>query len=89
MHVQPSWEYKLLSPLVLKAQHTEPLMNVCLTALVKRVAELRRARLKACHYVEKFHLRQIRPLGHRDKCAYECLHMTDPSHEPTDGKLCV
>jgi hypothetical protein len=58
-------------PPVVKAQRTEPLMNAHLAALVKRVAELHRVRLKACHCVEEFHLQQIRPLGHQDKCAYE------------------
>jgi hypothetical protein len=32
-----------------------------LAALTKHVAELRQAGLKACHYVEEFYLRWIRP----------------------------
>jgi hypothetical protein len=57
MHVQPSWENKLMFPLVVKAQRIEPLLNACLSALVKGIAELHRAGLKACHCVEEFHLR--------------------------------
>jgi hypothetical protein len=34
-----------------------------LAALVKRIVELRQAGLEACHCVEEFHLRLIRPLG--------------------------
>jgi hypothetical protein len=57
MHVQPSWENKLLFPPIVKAQRTKLSMNARLAALVKRVAELHRAVLKACHFVEEFHLR--------------------------------
>jgi hypothetical protein len=39
-------------------------MTDLLAALVKCVAELRQVGLEACHYVEEFHLRLIRPLGH-------------------------
>jgi hypothetical protein len=55
-------------------------------ALVKRVAELKDASLRACHCVEEFTLRWIRPLGHREKLAYECPRLADPSHEPATGK---
>jgi hypothetical protein len=34
MHVQPSWENKLLFPPVITAQRKEPPMNACLAALV-------------------------------------------------------
>jgi hypothetical protein len=44
-------------PTVIKAQRTEPLMNVRLAALVKRIVELRAVGLKACHCIEKFHHR--------------------------------
>jgi hypothetical protein len=42
---------------VVKTQRAEPSMNARLTALVKRVSELRATELKACHYIEKFHHR--------------------------------
>jgi hypothetical protein len=35
-------------------------MTARLSALVKRVAELRWASFEVCHYVEEFHLRRIR-----------------------------
>jgi hypothetical protein len=56
MHIHPSCENKLLFPLVIKAQQQESPMNVLLAALVKRVAELHRAGLKALHCVEEFYL---------------------------------
>jgi hypothetical protein len=87
MHVQPSCENKLLFPPVIKAQRTKPSMNARLAALVKRVPELRAAGLKACHYIEEFHHRRIRPLDHRGKHAYECMRMADPNRKPADGKL--
>jgi hypothetical protein len=55
MHVQPSWENKLLFPLVVKAQRKVPPMNAHLAALVKRVSELHEARLKVCHCIKEFH----------------------------------
>jgi hypothetical protein len=89
MHVQPSWENKLLFPPLINAQWREPLMNVRLSALVKRVAELPEARLKACHCIEEFHLQRIRPLGRQDKCTYECPWMVDPNRKPAKGKLSI
>jgi hypothetical protein len=62
-------------------------MNTHLAALVRRVAELCRARLKVCHCIEEFPLQRIRPFSCRDKYAYECLRMADHSREPTNGKL--
>jgi hypothetical protein len=56
MHVQPSWENKLLFPPVIKAQQIGPPMNVRLAALVKRVTKLCQAGLKECQCVEEFHL---------------------------------
>jgi hypothetical protein len=44
-------------PLIIKDKRNEPPMNNHLSALVKRVAELREDGLKACHCVEEFHLR--------------------------------
>jgi hypothetical protein len=54
MHVQPSWENKLLFPLVIKAQRKELPMTTRLAALVMRVSELRTAGLKAYHYIKEF-----------------------------------
>jgi hypothetical protein len=56
-----------------------------LATLTKRVAELRQASLEACHSDKEFYLRQIRPLGHRKKLAFECLRMADPYREPSEG----
>jgi hypothetical protein len=58
-----------------------------LTSLIKRVAKLCKAGLKTYHCAEEFTLRQIRPLGHREKLAFECPWLADPSREPTDGKI--
>jgi hypothetical protein len=71
---------------IIKDKRNEPPMNSHLSALVKRVAELREARLKVCHHIEEFHLQQIRPLGHREKLAFECPQLSDPSREPVEGK---
>jgi hypothetical protein len=87
MHVQPSWENKLLFPPVVKAQWKELSMNARLAALVKLISELRAARLKVCHCIEEFHHRRIRSLGHRKRRTYECPWMADPNREPADGKL--
>jgi hypothetical protein len=64
-------------------------MNVRLATLVKRVAELCEAGLKACHCIKEFYLWWIHPLGRRDKSTYECPRMVDPNHEPTKGKLSI
>jgi hypothetical protein len=42
-----------------------------LATLVRRVTELRQARLEACHCAEEFYLRWIHPLGHRKTLAFE------------------
>jgi hypothetical protein len=47
----------LLFPPIIKDKRNEMSMNDRLTALVKRVAELYEAGLKACHCIEEFHLR--------------------------------
>jgi hypothetical protein len=44
-------------PPIIKDKRNKLSMNSRLSALVKRVAELREAGLKACHYVEEFYLR--------------------------------
>jgi hypothetical protein len=60
-----------------------------LAALTKHVAELCQASLKACHYVEEFSLRWIRPLGRRKTLVFECLRMADPSRDPFEGYLFI
>jgi hypothetical protein len=65
MHKPTSWGNMLLFPPIIKDKRNEPSMNNHLTALVKRVAELREAGLKACHRIEEFHIMQIRPLAVR------------------------
>jgi hypothetical protein len=62
-------------------------MTLRLAALVKRVAELCKASLKACHYIKEFTLQQIHPLGRREKLAYECPRLADPSREAAVGKI--
>jgi hypothetical protein len=64
-------------------------MTPRLAALVKQVAELREARLKACHCAEEFTLRPIRPLDRREKLAFECPRLADPNHEPADGEIFI
>jgi hypothetical protein len=73
-------------PPIIKDKQNEPLMNSCMSALVKHVAELCKAGLRACHYIEEFHLRRIHPLGHREKLTFECPRLSDPSREPAKGK---
>jgi hypothetical protein len=60
-------------------------MTPRLTALVKRVAELRDAGHWACHCAEEFILRRIHPLGYRDALAYECPQIANPSHDPANS----
>jgi hypothetical protein len=78
---------KLLFPPFVKDKRGEPAITPLLAALVKRVAELREARHKACHYAEEFTLQRIHPLGHREKLAFECPRLADQSREPSDGKI--
>jgi hypothetical protein len=65
-------------PPAIKIKRSEPLMT-------KRVAELRQAGLEACHYIEEFYLRWIRPLSCRRKLVFECLRLADPHCEPSKG----
>jgi hypothetical protein len=78
---------RLLYPLLVDQKREELKMTPCLAALVKRVAELRAAGLQACHCTEEFTLRQIHPLGRRDKLAYDCPWLVDLSREPATGKM--
>jgi hypothetical protein len=55
-------------------------------ALVKRVAELRRAELVAYHYAKEFILRWICPLTRREKMAFKCMRFTDLTHNPSSGR---
>jgi hypothetical protein len=57
MHKPAPWGNMLLFPPIIKDKRNEPSMNSRLSALVKHVAELREAGLRACHYVKEFHLR--------------------------------
>jgi hypothetical protein len=61
MHDQPSWVNKLLFPPAIKNKQSEPPMTNRLAVLAKCVAELHQAGLEACHCVEEFYLRRIRP----------------------------
>jgi hypothetical protein len=78
---------KLLFPSFIKDKWGESAMTSCMAALIKRVAELHEAGLKAYHCTEKFTLQRIRPLGHQEKLAFECLWLVDPSCEPTNGNI--
>jgi hypothetical protein len=85
MHDQPSWANKLLFLLAIKNKRSEPPMTDRLATLTKHVAELRQAGLKACHCVEEFYLRRIRPLGRPKKLTFECPRMADPYRESSEG----
>jgi hypothetical protein len=89
MHVLPQWTNKHLLPPQIEDKRGEPEMTPRLATLVKRVTELRQADLRPCHYTEEFTLRQIRPLDHQEKLAYECPWLTDPTHELADGKILI
>jgi hypothetical protein len=64
-------------------------MTDCLVALVKHIAKLCQAELDACHYVEEFQLRRIRPLDHRKTLVFKCSWMADPSRDPLEGNIFV
>jgi hypothetical protein len=89
MHVEPPWVNKLMFPPAIKDQRKEPLMTDRLAALVRRIAELRQAGLKACHCAEEFYLRRIRPLGHRKTLAFESPQLADPSRDPLPGSIFI
>jgi hypothetical protein len=89
MHNQPLWVNNLMFPLAIKNKRSEPPMTNRLATLTKRVAELRQAGLEACHCVEEFYLRWIRPLGRRKKLTFEYPRMVDPYREPSEGCLFV
>jgi hypothetical protein len=89
MHVEPPWVNKLLFPPAIKDQRKEPPMTDRLAALVRHITELRQARLEACHCVEEFYLRWIRPLGRWKILAFESPRLADPSHDPLSGKIFI
>jgi hypothetical protein len=89
MHVEPPWVNKLVFPPAIKDHRKEPSMIDRLAALVRRVAELRQAGLKACHYVEEFYLRRIRPLGRRKTLAFESPRLADPNRDPLPRKIFI
>jgi hypothetical protein len=89
MHVEPQWVNTLLFPPFIKDKRGEPPMTPRLANLVKRVAELREASLKACHCTKEFTLRQIHPLARRENLAFECPRLADPNREPADGKIFI
>jgi hypothetical protein len=89
MHVEPPWVNKLLFPPAIKDQRKELPMTDRLAALVRHIAELRQAGLKACHCAEEYYLQRIRPLGRRKTLAFESPWLADPSHDPLPGKIFI
>jgi hypothetical protein len=87
IHVQSKWANKLLFPPFVKDKRGESAMMSCLAALIKQVAKLREARLKACHCLKEFTLWRIRPLDGEEKPTLECPRLADPNHKPVDGKI--
>jgi hypothetical protein len=87
MHVEPQWTNKQLYPLLVDQKRGEPNMIPRLTALVKRVAELRAASLWTCHCAEEFTLRWICPLGRRERLALDCPRLADPRCETAADKM--
>jgi hypothetical protein len=86
VHKPALWGNKFMFPPIIEDKRNEPLMNDCLTALVKRVAKLREVRLKACHCIEEFNLQRNCSLDRQEKLAFECPRLSDPSREPAKGK---
>jgi hypothetical protein len=87
MHVNPQWVNRhLLLPLI-DNKGGEPKMTPRLVTLVKWVVELCDTGLQVCHCSEDFTLWRIRPLDHREKLAYECPRLDDPSHDPDVIKI--
>jgi hypothetical protein len=87
MHVPPQWENRHQLPPLIDNKQGKLEMTPRLIALVKLVAELHNADLRACHCTEEFILWWIYPLGHRDALAYECPRLADPSHELANSKI--
>jgi hypothetical protein len=87
MHDPVPWVNKLLFPPDVKDKRNELKILTHLSALVKRVAELYEAGLKACHCTKDFYLRRIRPHGRWQTLAYECPWLNDPSRDLDDGEI--
>jgi hypothetical protein len=87
MHILPQWSNKHLLPPHIDNKWGELEMTPCLAALFKQVIELCGTGLRTCHYAKEFTLQQIRPLGRREKLAYECPRLADPSRDPVDSKI--
>jgi hypothetical protein len=78
MHEPVPWVNKLLFPPDVTDKRNEPRMLARLSDLIKWVAELQKAGLKACHCTEEFYLQRIHPLGRRERLAYDCPSLADP-----------
>jgi hypothetical protein len=89
MHVESQWANRHLLPPLIDDKQGETKMTSHLTALVKRVAELRNTGLRTYHCTEEFTHRRIRPIGRREKLAFECPWLADPSHEPASGEIFI
>jgi hypothetical protein len=89
MHVESQWVNKLLFPPLIKDKRGEPPMTPRLAALVKQVAELCENGLKVCHCTEEVTLQRIRPLGHREKLAFECPRLANSNRDLADGKIFI
>jgi hypothetical protein len=79
----------LVLPPLIDDKRGEPKVTPRLTALVKRVAKLYNTGLQTCHCTEDLTHRQIRPLGHQEKLAFECPRLADPSREPASGEIFI
>jgi hypothetical protein len=87
MHVQPQWVNMHLLPPLIDDKRGEPKMTPHLASLVKRVVELCHSGLWARHCAGELTLRWIHPLGRREKLAYECSWLADPSREPSASRI--
>jgi hypothetical protein len=89
MHFEPQWANMHLLPPLIVDKRGEPKMTPCLTALVKRVAELYNTGLRACHCTEEFTHRWIHPLGRWEKMAFKFLWLADLSRELACGEIFI
>jgi hypothetical protein len=87
MHVLPQWTNEHLLPPQIDDKRGEPEITPHQIALVKWVTELCQAGLWACHYAKEFTLQRIRPLGRREKLAYRCSRLANPTREPAESKI--
>jgi hypothetical protein len=68
----PQWSNKHILPPLIRDKWKNPKETTCLKVLIKRVIELRWARLETCPYAEEFILRWIRPLNYQERLAFGC-----------------